>query len=94
MSSDSAIATTSALTSTWSLGGSPGADAYYGLHRLHLKTKHLLGSWLLDGRYGFLRRLTRGKVSDLEFDGVSGCCLDLVRSMAMVSPLVSHLGGP
>jgi hypothetical protein len=37
------------------------------------KTKHVLGSWLLDGRYGFLLRLlSRGRVPDLEFDGVSG----------------------
>ena len=36
------------------------------------KTEHLLGSWFVDGRYDFLlRRLSRGGVSDLEFDGVS-----------------------
>ena len=32
-----------------------------------------MGSWIVDGRYGFLlRRLSRGRVPDLEFDGVSG----------------------
>ena len=37
------------------------------------KTKRVLGSWFVDGRYGFLlRRLSRGGVPDLEFDGVSG----------------------
>ena len=37
------------------------------------KTEHVLGSWFVDGRYGFLpRRLSRGGVPDLEFDGVSG----------------------
>ena len=36
-------------------------------------TEHVLGSWFVDGRYGFLlRRLSRGGVPDLEFDGVSG----------------------
>ena len=33
----------------------------------------MLGSWLMDGRYGFLlRRLSRCGVSDLEFDSVFG----------------------
>ena len=33
----------------------------------------MLGSWFVDGRYGFLlRRLSRGGVPDLKFDGVSG----------------------
>ena len=37
------------------------------------KTEHVLGSWFMDGGYGFLlRRLSRGGVSYLEFDGVSG----------------------
>ena len=37
------------------------------------KTEHLLGSWFVDGRYGFLLRcLSRGGVPDLEFDGVPG----------------------
>ena len=37
------------------------------------KTEHVLGSWFMDGGYGFLlRRLSRGGVPDLEFDGVSG----------------------
>ena len=37
------------------------------------KTERVLGSWFVDGRYGFLlRRLSRGGVPDLEFDGVSG----------------------
>ena len=37
------------------------------------KAEYLLGSWFVDGRYGFLlRRLSRGGVLDLEFDGVSG----------------------
>ena len=37
------------------------------------KTERVLGSWFVDGRYGFLlQRLSRGGVSDLEFDGVSG----------------------
>ena len=37
------------------------------------KTEHVLGSWFVDGRYGFLlRRISRGEVSYLEFDGVSG----------------------
>ena len=37
------------------------------------KTEHVLGSWFMDGRYGFLlQRLSRGGVPDLEFDGVSG----------------------
>ena len=32
------------------------------------KTKHVLGSWFVDGRYGFLlRRLSRGGVLDLEW---------------------------
>ena len=36
-------------------------------------TEHVLGSWLVDGRYGFLLwRFSRGGSSDLEFDGVSG----------------------
>ena len=36
------------------------------------KTEHVLGSWFVDGRYGFLlRRFSRGGVLDLEFDGVS-----------------------
>ena len=35
-------------------------------------TEHVLGSWFVDGRYGFLlRRFSRGGVLDLEFDGVS-----------------------
>ena len=37
------------------------------------KTEHVLHSWFVDGRYGFLlRRLSRGGVPDLEFDGMSG----------------------
>ncbi|KAE8808229.1 26S protease regulatory subunit 6B-like protein [Hordeum vulgare] len=37
------------------------------------KTERMLGSWFVDDRYGFLlRRLSRGGVPDLEFDGVSG----------------------
>ena len=37
------------------------------------KTERVLGSWFVNGRYGFLpRRLSRGGVLDLEFDGVSG----------------------
>ena len=37
------------------------------------KTERVLGSWFLDGRYGFLfRRLSRGGVPDLEFDRVPG----------------------
>ena len=37
------------------------------------KRKHVLGSWFVDDRYGFLlRRLSLGGVSDLEFNGVSG----------------------
>ena len=37
------------------------------------KTEHVLGSWFVDGSYGFLlRHLSRGGVPDLEFDGVSG----------------------
>ena len=37
------------------------------------KTERVLGSWFVDGRYGFLlRRHSRGGVPDLEFDGVSG----------------------
>ena len=33
----------------------------------------MLGSWIVDGRYGFLLwRLSCGGVPDLEFDGVSG----------------------
>ena len=37
------------------------------------KTEHVLGSWFVDGRYDFLlRRLSRGGVPDLEFDGMSG----------------------
>ena len=37
------------------------------------KTKHVLGSWFVDGRYGFLlRRFSRSGVPDLKFDGVSG----------------------
>ena len=37
------------------------------------KTERVLGSWFVDGRYGFLlRHLSRGGVPDLEFDGVSG----------------------
>ena len=43
------------------------------LHRRHLKTECVLGSWLVHGWYRFLlRHLSRGGVSDLEFDGVSG----------------------
>uniref|UniRef100_M8C0P3 Receptor-like serine/threonine-protein kinase n=1 Tax=Aegilops tauschii TaxID=37682 RepID=M8C0P3_AEGTA len=63
VSSGSAVATTVAPASARSLGGSPGADADCGLHRRHLEDK----------RYGFLlRRVSRGGVPDLEFDGVSG----------------------
>ena len=37
------------------------------------KTEHVLGLWLVDGRYGFLLwRFSRGGLLDLEFDGVSG----------------------
>ncbi|KAE8790866.1 Pentatricopeptide repeat-containing protein [Hordeum vulgare] len=37
------------------------------------KKEGVLGSWFVDGRYDFLlRRLSRGGMSDLEFDGVSG----------------------
>ncbi|XBJ12547.1 hypothetical protein VPH35_017055 [Triticum aestivum] len=37
------------------------------------KTEHVLGSWFVDDRYGFLLRcFSRGGVPDLEFDGVSG----------------------
>ena len=37
------------------------------------KTEHVLSSWFVDDRYGFLlRRLSRGGVPDLEFEGVSG----------------------
>ena len=36
------------------------------------KAERVLGSWFVDGRYGFLlRRLSRGGVPDLDFDGVS-----------------------
>ena len=36
------------------------------------KAEHVLGSWFVDGRYGFLLRcFSRGGVLDLEFDGVS-----------------------
>ena len=56
---------------------------------------HVLGSWYMDGRYSFLlRHLSHVGVPDLEVDGMFGCCLDLIRSMAMASPLVSYLGGP
>ena len=42
------------------------------------KTEHVLGSWSVDGRYGFLlRHLSCGGVSDLEFDGVSGVLLSV-----------------
>ena len=35
-------------------------------------TEHVLGSWLVDGRYGFLLQcFSRGGSPDLEFDGVS-----------------------
>ena len=35
--------------------------------------ERLLGSWFVDGSYGFLlRHLSRGGVPDLEFDGVFG----------------------
>ncbi|KAM3215617.1 hypothetical protein ACQJBY_067572 [Aegilops geniculata] len=37
------------------------------------KMEHVLGSWFVDGRYSFLLRcFSRGRVLDLEFDGVSG----------------------
>ena len=37
------------------------------------KTEHVLGSWFMDGRYGFLlQRFSHGGVPDLEFDRVSG----------------------
>ena len=37
------------------------------------KTEHVLGSWFVDGRDSFLlRRLSRGGVPYLKFDGVSG----------------------
>ena len=40
------------------------------------KTKHVLGSWFVDGKYGFLIwRLSRGEVPDRKFDGVSGVLL-------------------
>ena len=57
------------------------------------KTERVLGSWFVDGRYGFLLRcLSRGGVPDLEYDGMSG--VGLIRSKARASFLVSHLGGP
>ena len=59
------------------------------------KTERVLGSWFVDGRYGFLlRRLSRGGVPDLKFDRVSGCCTGLISSTVKASLLVSHLGGP
>ena len=37
------------------------------------KTEYVMGSWLMDGKCGFLlRRLSCGGVPDLEFDRVSG----------------------
>ena len=37
------------------------------------KTERVLGSWLMDGKCGFLLRcLSRGGVPDLEFDRVPG----------------------
>ena len=60
------------------------------------KTGRLLGSWFVDGGNGFLLRcLSRGGMADLKFDDVSGVCPGLIRSTAMVLPLLaSHLGGP
>ena len=59
------------------------------------KTEHVLGSWLVDGRYDFLlRRFSCGGLLDLEFDGVSGVLPGLIRSTVRASLLVSHLGGP
>ena len=73
VSSGSTVATMSAPTSARSLGGSPGADVDCGLHRRHLKTERVLGSWLMDANCGFLlRRLSRASVLDLEFDSMSG----------------------
>ena len=71
VSSGSAIVTAFAPVSARSLGGSPRVDVDCGLHRRHLEDGTCVGSWFVDGRYGFLlRRLSRGGVSDLEFDGV------------------------
>ncbi|KAE8821297.1 Glycyl-tRNA synthetase 2, chloroplastic/mitochondrial [Hordeum vulgare] len=59
------------------------------------KTERVLGSWLMDGRYGFvLQRLTRGGVPDLEIDGVSGVLpqSDSFNENGFI--LVSPLGGP
>ena len=72
MSSCSAVVMAFAPASARSLGDSPGADANCGLHRRHLEDGTCAG-FVVRGRYGFLlRRLSRGGVLDLEFDGVSG----------------------
>ena len=55
----------------------------------------VLGSWFVDGTYGFLLRcLSRVGGPDLKFDGVSGVLPSLICSTVMVSLLVNHLGGP
>lgn len=59
------------------------------------KTERVLCSRFVDGRYGFLlRRLSRGGLPDLEFDGVSRVLPRSASSTKKASLLVSHLGGP
>ena len=73
VSSGSAVVTVFSPASARSLGGRPGADADCGLRRRHMEDGTCLSSWFVDGRYGFLlRRLSRGRVLDLEFNGVPG----------------------
>ena len=59
------------------------------------KTEHVLGSWFVDGRYGFLlRRFSRGGVPGLEFDGVSEVLPPSDSFNGKGFTLVSHIGGP
>ena len=59
------------------------------------KTEHVLGSWFVDGRYGFLlRRFSRGGCQIWSSMACPGCCPGLIRSTVRASLLVSHLGGP
>ena len=55
----------------------------------------VLGSWYVDGRYGFLlRRLSHVGLSDLKYDGVSGVLPRYVSFNGKVLLLASHLRGP
>ena len=58
------------------------------------KTEYLLGSWFVDGRYGFLLGvLVVVECQIWSSMACPGCCPGLIRSTARASLLVSHHGG-